>query len=267
MRLKLSLSCKKGARLALNNRYELSAVLYKIIEKADADFSEWLHNKGYASDGRNFKLFTFGFLNAYPYEQHKDFHVTKEGKVTFEVSFCIDKIIENFVAGLFREASFEFKAGFQDKVYFKVENVEILPMPHFAETMRYNCITPILIGKKQEGTRTEQYLSPLDADFEQLFIHNLRGKVMAALGDTFVDSDAISFRLLSPPEKVKPKMFKIYKKDLPTLTYKPFVFSFELTAPIEWQRVGYLAGFGQDNALGLGKCNSPNQTLKKEVSV
>ena len=67
MRLRLSLTCKKGAVLALNNRYELSAVLYKILEKADSNFSNWLHNKGYTADGRNFKLFTFGWLDAYPY--------------------------------------------------------------------------------------------------------------------------------------------------------------------------------------------------------
>ncbi len=67
MRLKLTLSCKKGAALALNNRYELSAILYKIIEKADNEFADWLHNKGYTADGRTFKLFTFGWLDAYPY--------------------------------------------------------------------------------------------------------------------------------------------------------------------------------------------------------
>lgn len=253
MRLKLTLNCPKGSKLALNNRYELSAVLYKIIEKADSDFSEWLHNKGYASDGRNFKLFTFGWLDAYPYTKGDGVHITKEGKVTFEVSFCVDKIIENFVAGLFREASFEFKAGFQDKVYFKVDNVEILPMPHFAETMQYNCVTPILLGKKQEGTRTEQYLSPLDAEFETLFLHNLRGKVKAALGDAFIDSNDLAFRLLSPPEKVKRKPFDVYK-DGRKLRYVPYTFDFELTAPIEWQKIGYLAGFGQDNAQGAGMC-------------
>lgn len=256
MRLRLSLSCKKGARLALNNRYELSAILYKIIENADATFSESLHNKGYGADGRNFKLFTFGWLQAYPFGKDpndKSVLIATEGRVTWEVSFCIDKIIENFVAGLFREASFEFKAGFQEKVHFKVDNVEILPMPHFSETMRYACSTAILIGQKQEGTRTEQYLSPLDADFETLFLHNLRGKVKAALGDAFTDSNDLAFRLLSPPEKVKRKPFDVYK-DGRKLRYVPYTFDFELTAPIEWQKIGYLAGFGQDNAQGVGMC-------------
>ena len=254
MRLKLSLTCKKGAALALNNRYELSAVLYSILEKADSNFSNWLHNKGYASDGRNFKLFTFGWLDAYPYTKDNGVQITTEGKVTWELSFCVDKIIEHFVAGIFQDAQFEIKAGFQEKVQFKVTNVEILKMPIFTETMRYTCATSILIGQKQEGSRNEKYLSPLDVDFEHLFLHNLRGKVMAAQGDTFVDTDGITFKLLSPPEKVKRKPFEIFKNKQ-TLRYIAYAFDFELTAPTEWQKIGYLAGFGQDNALGIGMCN------------
>jgi CRISPR-associated endoribonuclease Cas6 len=252
MRLKLTLSCKKGAALALNNRYELSAVLYSIIEKSDGNFSAWLHNKGYTADGRNFKLFTFGWLDAYPYEKKgKDVHISKEGKVTWEVSFCVDKIIEHFVAGIFQNQTFELKAGFQEKVVFRVENVEILKMPNVATTMLYNCITPILIGEKQEGSRNEQYLSPLDEGFERLFLHNLRGKVKAVQGDAFVDSDDVSFRLLSPAEQIKRKPFEVYK-DKEKLRYIPYSFNFELSVPLDWQKIGYLAGFGQDNAQGLG---------------
>ncbi len=258
MRLKLTLSCKKGAVIALNNRYELSAILYKIIEKADSEFADWLHNKGYTSDGRNFKLFTFGFLDAYPYVKDpndKGVQITKEGKVTWEISFCVDKIIENFVAGLFQDASFEFKAGFQEKVNFRIENVEILPPPVFTETMRYSTVTPILIGKKNDNSKHETYLSPLDEGFEAIFIHNLKGKVKAVQGDAFEDAD-VSFRLLSPPDKVRKKAFTIYKKDIAPMKYIPFVFDFEVNMPVSWQQILYFSGGGQDNALGIGMCKN-----------
>jgi CRISPR-associated endoribonuclease Cas6 len=255
MRLKLSLSCKKGALIAFNNRYELSAVLYRIIEKADGAFADWLHNEGYASDGRNFKLFTFGWLNPYPYEMSADKKsmIAKEGRVTWEVSFCVDTIIQHFVAGIFHEASFDLKAGFQEKVHFRVENVEILQLPIFKETMRYTCETPILIGRKNEGTRNETYLSPLDDGYEELFLHNLKGKVKAAQGETFQDTTELNFRLLSPAEKVKKKAFDIHKGK-EKIRCVPFVFDFEVSVPLTWQHIGFLAGFGQDNALGLGMC-------------
>ncbi len=255
MRIKLTLSCKKGAKIALNNRYELSAILYNIIERADAEFSAWLHDKGYAADGRNFKLFTFGWLDAYPYLQGDGFQITREGKVTWELSFCVDKIIENFVAGLFREASFEFKAGFQEKVNFRIENVEILPPPVFTETMRYSTITPILIGKKNENSKHETYLSPLDEGFEEIFLHNLRGKVKATQGDAFEDAE-VSFRLLSPPDMVRKKAFTIYKQGIAPMKYIPYLFDFEINMPVSWQHILYFAGGGQDNALGIGMCKN-----------
>ncbi len=234
MRLKLTLSCKKGAKIALNNRYELQAVIYSIIEKADSEFSNWLHSQGFGND-RRFKLFTFGWLDAYPYTYKKgdSFQIATEGKVTLEVSFCVEKIIEHFVAGLFQEASFQLKAGFLEVVHFRIENVEILQPPIFTETMRYTCVTPILIGKKDDDNKQEQYLSPLDAAYAELFIHNLRGKVKAAQGDAFEDTDNVSFRLLSPPDKVRRKPVTVFKKT-GNVTHIPYGFDFELSAPVEW---------------------------------
>ncbi len=252
MRIKLTLQCPKNSVIALNNRYELSSVLYKILANADKDFATWLHDKGYGADGRQFKLFTFGWLNTYPYDKVDGGQICKSGVLTWEVSFCVDELVQHFVSGLFREASFELKAGFFDEVHFKVQNVEILPLPNFTETMQYRCITPILIGQKSEGSKYETYLSPLDADFAALFLHNLRGKVKAVQGESFQDSDTVSFRLLSAPDKVRPKGFKVYKQGIAPLTYKPYLFDFEVTAPPEWQKIGFLAGFGQDASLGVG---------------
>jgi CRISPR-associated endoribonuclease Cas6 len=253
MRLKLTLKTQRGAAIALNNRYELQAVIYSIIEKADNEFSEWLHSKGYDADGRNFKLFTFGWLDAYPYEQGNGFQISKEGRVTWELSFCVDKIIESFVAGLFQDTHFKLKAGFLEEVLFRVENVEILQPPNFTETMRYSTITPILISKKEESDKQEQYLSPLDEGYAELFIHNLRGKVKAAQGDAFVDSDNVTFRLLSPPDKVRKKPVDVHKKTGKT-RYIPYLFDFELIAPSEWQKIGFLSGFGRISSQGLGMC-------------
>jgi len=255
VRIKLTLQCSKGSIIALNNRYELSAVLYKILANADKDFATWLHDRGYGKDGRQFKLFTFGFLQTFPYYKVDGGQVCKSGLVTWEASLCVDELVQHIVTGLFRDASFVLKAGFFEEVHFKVQNVEILPLPNFTETMQYRCQTPILIGQKREASKYETYLSPLDANYAALFHYNLRGKVKAVQGESFQDSDTVSFRLLSAPDNVRPKGFKVCKQGIAPLTYKPYLFDFELIAPPEWQRVGYLAGFGQDGALGLGMCN------------
>jgi CRISPR-associated endoribonuclease Cas6 len=256
MRISLSLQCAPNSVLPMNNRYELSAILYRIIEQSSPEFSEWLHSKGYPSDGRFFKMFTFGNLNPLPYRLAQDGIIAQSGNVQWEISFCVEEIIEKFVAGIFQSQRFGLGNAQHKAVDFKITNVEILAQPNFQTTMRYQTLTPILIGERSSDERHETYLSPLDEGFERVFLHNLRGKAKAALGDAFVDSDSLSFRLLSPADKVKPKGFKIFKRGIAPMQYKPYLFDFELNAPAEWQRIGFFAGFGQDNALGLGLCKT-----------
>jgi hypothetical protein len=45
--------------LPINYQYELSSLIYKIIDRADSAFSEFLHRQGYMAYGKNFRLFTF----------------------------------------------------------------------------------------------------------------------------------------------------------------------------------------------------------------
>ena len=65
MRFKLKLHIDKqihGNTLPFNYQYECSAVIYKMLAKSDAVFSEWLHNNGYHADKKQFKLFTYSRL-------------------------------------------------------------------------------------------------------------------------------------------------------------------------------------------------------------
>ncbi len=250
MRILLTLQCAPNSVLPINNRYELSAILYRIIEQSSPEFSEWLHSSGYPSDGRFFKMFTFGNLAPLPYRIDRDAMLAPSGKVQWEISFYVEEIIEKFVAGIFQSQRFGLGNEHFRAVDFKIENVNILPMPDFQQVMRYRCVTPILMGQRQGNEKHEKYLSPLDADFEQVFLHNLRGKV-SAVAPHWSDAPA-SFRLISSSENVRMKGFTVVKKGIAPMKYRPYQFDFELDAPPAWQKVAYLAGLGQDNAMGLG---------------
>jgi CRISPR-associated endoribonuclease Cas6 len=252
MRILLTLQCAPNSALPINNRHELCAILYRIIEKSSPEFSEWLHNHGYTSGGRFFKLFTFGNLTPLPYRIDYDAMIATSGKVEWEVSFYVDEIIEKFVGGIFQAQNFGLGNEHFRAVDCNITGVNIVETPDFQPTMRYRTSSPILIGQKQGHQKHETYLSPLDTDFEQVFLHNLRGKV-DAIAPEWSNAEA-SFRLISKPDQVKIKGFKVFKKGIPPMQYKPFQFDFELTAPVSWQKIGYLAGFGQDNAMGLGMC-------------
>ncbi len=65
MRFKLFLASQTaGAIIPINYQYPLSAAIYRILAKVDADYATFLHEKGYVvGEGlKHFKLFTFSDL-------------------------------------------------------------------------------------------------------------------------------------------------------------------------------------------------------------
>ena len=63
MRFKLILEVNRkafGNILPINYQYEQSAAIYKILSRADKDYSTWLHNNGYRMrNGKAFKFFSY----------------------------------------------------------------------------------------------------------------------------------------------------------------------------------------------------------------
>ena len=63
MRFKLQLEVNKnvfGNRLPINYQYEQSAVIYRILARADKDYATWLHENGYRMEnGKTFKFFSY----------------------------------------------------------------------------------------------------------------------------------------------------------------------------------------------------------------
>jgi len=64
MQFKLTLCGNKGQFIPINYQYPLSACIYKIIERADAAYSLFLHDTGHrvGQSLKSFKLFTFSNL-------------------------------------------------------------------------------------------------------------------------------------------------------------------------------------------------------------
>lgn len=60
MRFKITLSVQShvlGRELPINYSYECSAATYRILSHSDKDYSLWLHENGFISGGKRFKLF------------------------------------------------------------------------------------------------------------------------------------------------------------------------------------------------------------------
>lgn len=255
MRLKLILKTQPNSLLAYDHHYALRAVIYKILERADPVFSEWLHNQGYTLKGiKKFKLFSFGLLKGQPFRRDDVRKVLTfpTGIVEWEVSFYVDTQVEKFVEGLFKNQVLEVVAG-GTKVVFEVQNVQILEKPTFQETMRFRAETGICLTEKTENDRYAQFRSPDDATFKDLFFNNLKSKVEIAHNHALPPPQYCDIKILSEPRKwsaIVPSD-EPNGRDIRTIGYR---FDFEITAPAEWLQVGYYAGFGGKSSGGFGYC-------------
>ena len=259
MRLKLILKTQPNSVLAYEHHHALRAVIYKVLERADPVFSEWLHNQGYDAQGsKKFKLFTFGLLTGRPFRRDdmRKQLIFPTGNVEWIVSFCVDKQIEKFVEGLFKNQVLEVVAE-GTKVVFQVQGVEILPKPLFSDTMRFRAQTGICLTEKTDNDRYPQFRSPEHPNFKELFFNSLEAKVLSTQPITNIPvtniqspPQYVDIKILSEPRKwsaIVPQGNS--EKAIRTIGYK---FDFSITASAEWLEVGYFAGFGKGTSGGFG---------------
>lgn len=254
MRLKLILRTQPNSVLAFDHHHALRAVIYRIIERADSTYSHWLHENGFAATGKkNFKLFSFDLLRGQPFRLNNE---RKEilfptGIVEWTLGFYIEEPLAKFVEGLFKNQVFEV-ATLGTRVRFEVQSVQILETPSFAQTLRFRCETGICLTEKTETDRYEQFRSPSDAHYKILFYNSLAAKVQAATGRKPLpySEDIFDLTILTEPKKWSTLVPQDNgAKPIRTIGFK---FNFDITAPIDYLKVGYFAGFGKGTSGGFG---------------
>ena len=263
MRLMLHLAAPRaGMVLPFNYQYPLSAAIYKIIERADADYAAFLHNEGYRQGGKSFKLFTFSDIRT-PFKPAGDRMILTTDKATVQVCFYLPQAAENFVRGLFLNRQLEI-ADRQSRVVFTIEQVETMdegvsllqPGQDGFVTALLEPLSPLVVGRKNERGHYD-FLSPEDADFLFWLGHNWVEKWASVSG---TDSNTIAMlqenmRLLALPVK-KPLQQRVIaiKAGTPEETkirgYKNFLL--EVRAPRDVIELGLGAGCGLYNAMGCG---------------
>lgn len=246
----------KSNYLPINYQYELSSAIYKTIDIADNDFSKFLHGEGYLAFGKKFRLFTFSRLKLDRYKV-----ITSAGRIehngneaSFEISFLMDKVAEEFIKGLFTNQVFTIGDKISN-VRYSVAGIIACNPPVFNETMSYLCLSPIFIRKKRDDGG-ESYLHPSDKEYSILLVQNLLSKSKA-----FAIASNISDEFDNPPipNFAFEHVGKVYKNGvkIKQLTKQEthlvgYIYEFSLTAPIELHEAGYYAGFGHLGSQGFG---------------
>ncbi|MBP1663767.1 MAG: CRISPR-associated endoribonuclease, partial [Bacteroidetes bacterium] len=110
MRFKLQLHINKqryGDILPFNYQYECSALIYKIMARSDAAFAAWLHDNGYQSERKQFKLFTYSRLHIPQYKVVGNNMQILSDTIEWYISFLPEISTRQFVQGIFSEQTFE----------------------------------------------------------------------------------------------------------------------------------------------------------------
>ncbi|MEM1136699.1 MAG: CRISPR-associated endoribonuclease Cas6 [Bacteroidota bacterium] len=264
MRFQIFFELEEGRVLPINYQYALSSWIYKVIDRADKDYADFLHKQGYGNFlKRNYKLFTFSRLNL-PYKKWKligdriKFYTNRD-RVTLSCtfSFFIDKGAESFIMGLFNNQ--KLRLGDQlNQVGLSVQRVEARPITVPSNKVHIKAISPILISKpnlKENGKLGADYLNPAaDPDYAHYFIKNLQTKYLSAMQAKGMplkelDTSDWQFELLS---EAKSNLITLKQHTAAQTRVKPYRYTFSLKAPIPVIEFGLHAGFGEETSQGLG---------------
>lgn len=254
MRIALQLFPKnKGAVVPINYQYPLSAAIYKILAQASPDYAAFLHDKGYpAPSGRLMKLFTFSklWIPKVRYEAH----ALRGGPGVWRLqvgSPMLEEFVQNFVLGLFESAEIAIGApGFHAE--FRVQQVEALPMPEFQKTMRFKCLSPLVVSTMHEhgGRLQPYYYRPEDTDLSEAIRKNLLEKFEIIYGKK-PENDQLLFRLGSQ-DKPKSKLITIKENTAEETRIKAFETYFTLEGSVELMKIAWAGGLGEHNSQGFG---------------
>jgi len=260
MRIKIEFKLSgKRQVLPMNYQYPLSAWIYKVLARGDNQFSEFLHEQGFRMENqKTFKLFTF---SNFMFPTHS-FGVIKgtdrmeifADKARLILSFQIPVAAEKFVAGLFTDQKAEIGDRIS-KVEMEVGTIELLKEPELAEKMIIRTLSPLVVTRKTENDKQEQYLKPGDHDYEALFFRNLTDKHNAYSRQVSKDEELFApanlhFRCLTENPKSQLQLIKAFTDA--EVRVRGYRFDFEITAPPALIKTGLDSGFGAMNALGFG---------------
>lgn len=266
MRIQLSLRPQKRfSEIPLNYAYPLSAAIYKILQQASPEYSEFLHQKGYpAPSGRLMKLFTFSKLwipqvrvVAGALRGSNDVWRLQVG------SPMLDEFVQNFVLGLFQSS--EIAIGGQGRhAVFQVEQVEALPMPEFRDVTRFKCLSPISASTVHDSERGRRiyYYRPHDAALSEALRKNLLGKYEIIHGRP--PGDARFWFRLQPADKPKSRLITIKEGTAEATQIKAFETYFTLEGSPELMQTAWQCGLGEHNSQGFGMIEVIEANLRGE---
>lgn len=253
MRFLIQAEAANLGTLPINYQYPLSAVIYKILSKADSAYASFLHREGY---GKGFKLFCFSELRG-NFRVQGDRLLIKGPRVSFTISFHLPEASQNFIKGLFMSQHIDV-ADSKSRVAFVISSVEALP-PIFQDVKENEIINikvktaSACVAGLKNGAGHYVFLSPEDPHFTESLLFNWKEKIKTIYPNVNTDQILLSVETLFSNTPPKSRLMTI-KSGTPEQTkIRGWTnFGLQLRGEKRYVELLYNTGVGLYNAMGCG---------------
>jgi len=259
MRIIIHCDIDGSARLLpFNYNNPLSAWINKTIKQGNTEFASFLEEYGFNTPEKSYKFFTFSQIRIPP----KGFQITDGAmellcdRVRLELSFLAPEALQQSIAGLFKQQYFSISDS-RHTITFKVSQVDVRPTPVFERKCSFRAISPVVLTRLDKVRNCTEFIGPSHAAYHQKFFDNLVRKYTAALfaglvtptAPTEASGGKMRFKFSEP---VRQRNIQVKGSTRGQNRLEGFMYSFEISAPPELIKIGYYAGFGEKNNMGMG---------------
>lgn len=245
MRIRITLLPEENKSLNINYNYFLSGWIYNTLKKANKEYEEELHTRGYSYGNKVFKLFTFSQLRS------KNLKIVNENIMFLDKTYLyITSPKKEFLLNFVTEVLNNNILKLQD-YEFKIETVEILKEPEFDKgENKFICLSPIVTSTAAEidGKRKSVNLPLHDPRFVENLKNNLIEKYYV-IYNTLPDNLSLNINFDMEYYSKNPKGKRIRYKNV---YVKGYMVPFTMSGNIELIKVAYDCGIGEKNSAGFG---------------
>lgn len=235
MQIRISFISDKDIVLPIHYNGIVQAFIYSNIDKNLAHF---LHDRGFMTNGRTFKMFTFSrIIGRFKIQEDKMNFGTK---IKILISSPLDDFCKSIANNMLQSNNL-----FIGQNSIKTEQIEINNQYVTEDRIVVNTLSPIVVYStflKPDNSKYTCYFMPREPDFNRLIKDNLKRKYNALTNET-IESD-IEVIPLGP---VKQNLI-YYKKTV----IKGASGKFIIKGVKDLLQVGVDAGFGSKNSQGFG---------------
>ncbi len=243
-----------------NYQYALHAALYGLMNESSADYSRFLHDKGYVKDGidKLFKLFTFSKLKFTPAKRTSD-GFSGVTKIQFVFSTIMEESMKHVILGIFSNKQMMLNVNGHPAV-FDICEVDMEKTPEFGPDETFICLSPIVastIITNEKGRNVPHFLDYMVPEERPRFVDNLKKNLINKFETIHMapyQNTGLPFAFSFDTSYITRKKGRISKlirfKD--QIRIKAMEAPFRVKADPALIRIGYECGWGEKNSAGFG---------------